>query len=199
MYIDTMNAANLGGYMKAIFANLNNNIALDKIANIAIISVALLMGFVIIKNYLFEKANNTQTLSAVVGRKVSLSEVGFEKSSLSVVLLLSTQCRYCAQSMPFYKALSDMRRKPESSFQLFTVFPQDRLTVESHLKDFGLSTDAIETGPKFFQEMGVLTTPTLLLVNSKGVIEKAWAGELTVNSQNEVISDIKKIAPRRSV
>jgi hypothetical protein len=75
--------------------------------------------------------------------------------------------RHFSIEKPFYKQLSEMRRGPETSFQLFTFFPQEAAAANASLKEHGVSADLIMSGPKSFTDIGVSGTPALLLVNSK--------------------------------
>jgi len=176
---------------------------LDKLANVAVICVAVMLGAVVVKNHLLGRSNSpatgqARTKAELVGKQINIPVADWGKTSASVVLALSTNCHYCTESMPFYKQLSEMRQGPETSFQIFAFFPQDPESAEANLKEHGVTTDLIMSGPKSFSEIGVRGTPALLLVNSKGIIQYAWLGKLSEKEQAEVISKLKSVSVARA-
>lgn len=155
--------------MKNIVTRLSGIITLDKLANVAVICVAVMLGAVVVKNHLLGGSNSpaaARTKAELVGRQINIPAPVWGKTSASVALALSTSCHYCTDSMPFYKQLSEMRQGPEISFQLLTFFPQDPESAKAYLKEHGVTTDVIMSGPKLFSDLGIAGTPTLLLVTA---------------------------------
>ena len=187
--------------MKSIVTRLSSIITSDKLANIAVICVAVMLGAVVVKNHLLGGSNSPAAARAkaeLVGRQIKIPPSILGKTSTSVALALSTNCHFCTESMPFYKQLTEMRQGPETTFQLFTFFPQDPAPANAYLKEHGVSPDLIMSGPKAFSDLGISGTPALLLVNSKGVVQDAWLGKLSEKEQAEVISKLKGASVARA-
>jgi hypothetical protein len=187
--------------MKNIVTRLSSIITLDKLANVAVICVAVMLGAVVVKNHLLGGSNSpatARTKAELVGRQIKIPAPILGKTSASVALALSTNCHFCTESMPFYKQLTEMKQGSETSFQLFTFFPQDAAEANAYLNEHGVSPDLIMSGPKSFSGIGVTGTPALLIVNEKGVIQEAWLGKLSEKEQAEVISKLKSASVARS-
>jgi hypothetical protein len=161
-----------------------------------------MLGAVVVKNFLLDKSNSpaapARTKAELVGKQINNPVADWGKTSASVVLALSTNCHYCTESMPFYKRLTEIKQGPETSFQLLTFFPQDPAAATAYLKEHGVSSDLIMSGPKSFSNLGVAGTPALLLVNEKGVVQEAWLGKLSEKEQAEVISKLKSASVARA-
>jgi hypothetical protein len=104
-------------------------------SHIAIIIVAILIGIVLVKNYLLpdskpksNASNNTAIASntgevGIVGKAISLPDTNWEKNGQTLVLALSTGCHFCTESAPFYKELVQKRAK-QGNIRLVAVLPQ---------------------------------------------------------------------------
>src|SRR5947207_1761138 len=83
-------------------------------ANISIIIAALLGSLILIRNHLFEKrpiADRAETEKTsvrrepLVGSPVSLPNVDWAKNGQTLLIVLSKDCHFCAESAPFYKRI----------------------------------------------------------------------------------------------
>lgn len=180
--------------MKSIITRVISIITSDKLANIAVICVALMLGAVVVKIYLLGGSKSpavARTKADLVGKQINLPRPLMGRTSTSVVLALSTDCHFCTESMPFYKQLTEMKQGPGTSFQILTFFPQDPAAANAYLREHGVNPDLIMSGPKPFSDLGVAGTPAILLINEKGVVQEAWLGKLNEKEQAEVISKLK--------
>ncbi len=104
----------------------------------------------------------------------------------TLVLALRRSCPYCKASLPFYKQLGDLENSGVLHSHLLVVMRSDESAGRSFLK-----TGDVEVQGIFgidFDDLKVPGTPTLLLLNSSGVIEHAWVGQLTPRMEKDVIS-----------
>jgi hypothetical protein len=76
----------------------------ELLANIAIIIVAILLGVVLVNRYLLPASPEPNAAQAAVqikpGMKLSFPDVNWEKSRKTLLLVLSTNCKYCTASAP---------------------------------------------------------------------------------------------------
>jgi hypothetical protein len=155
-------------------------------ANIAIIAVAILLGIVIFKNYLVakpqEKTDSVEYGSVAKKIKISLPDVDWSKNGQTLVLAVSSACHFCTESAPFYQQLS----KFHSGTRLVAVLPQPVQEGKQYLERLGVAVDEIKQVS--LNSIDVRGTPTLMLVNSDGVVTKTWVGKLQPKEEAEVLS-----------
>lgn len=93
-------------------------------ANIAIITVAALLGLVIIKNYLVAKVPaipaSVESANETKNTRISLPDVDWRKNRQTLVLAVSSACHFCTESGPFYQQLA----KAQGRTRLLAVLPQ---------------------------------------------------------------------------
>lgn len=100
----------------------------------------------------------------------------------SLVMMLSTTCRFCTESAPFYKTL--LRANADQNVYVVGIFPQNFDAAATYLKELELPVQDIRQGD--LTALGITGTPTLLLVAPGGRIERAWRGRLSPEQEDEV-------------
>lgn len=161
----------------------------ELIANIAIIVVALLLGGVLVKRYLLtdNEAPHRADPRIPAGTKAALSGVDWAKNGETLVLVLSRDCRYCTQSAPFYQRLT-RAAAGRSGLHVLAVLPQEVEIGKSYLSELGVSVnDVRQSSPA---TTGASVTPTLILVDGKGIVKNSWVGQLATPEENEVLSQL---------
>ncbi len=103
--------------------------------------------------------------------------VDYSQSERTLVLVLSTHCRYCQMSVPFYRDLAaslarDAAKAP--SRRLVAVFPDASEEVEKFKAKEGLNVTSVPEVP--LNGLKVQGTPTLLLVSKAGKVIRVWHG-----------------------
>jgi hypothetical protein len=165
---------------------------IETIANIATIGVAALLSAVLVKVY-FLPAPSPRTpriaTAAAVGLdlKDRLPGIDWDKNGRTLVLAISTTCHFCKESEPFYRRL---QQEVGKRVKMVAVLPQPVTEAEQYLNGAGLHVDGIRQASLY--NIGVRGTPTMLLVNSSGVITMMWTGEIQSGEQDQVVSVLKK-------
>ncbi|HEX8179018.1 MAG TPA: rhodanese-like domain-containing protein [Pyrinomonadaceae bacterium] len=157
-------------------------------ANIAIITLALLLGALAIRRHFFPptpapRPRGTLEPAALIGSHPTLPAVDWAKQGRTVLLALSTHCRYCTQSAPFYQRLAQTLAR-QADTKLLAVFPEESAEAQRYLQALGLSVAGVYQAP--LANIGVGGTPTLLVVDDKGAVVKAWVGQLNDDDESEV-------------
>ncbi len=107
-------------------------------------------------------------------RAPELKGVDYSHSDRTLVLFLSTNCKFCKSGAPFYKDLAEQVSKTKGSRKVVAAFPQPTEEIMTS-KDFrGLGCDIVGLAP--FEAMGVTGTPTILLVARDGTVVNTWVG-----------------------
>ena len=160
---------------------------IEVIANIAIIVVAILLGFTLMKSYFWPDSKGAASRSPVnmVGRKLSLPDVDWAKNGRTLVMVLQSKCRYCTESAPFYRELLK-KQAAQPNLKLLAVLPDSIDESKAYLASLGVTIDEVRQSS--LGSIGVEGTPTLLMVDQSGVVTDAWIGRLDNAGQTEVIS-----------
>jgi len=164
---------------------------IELVANLVIIAVAILLGVVLVRNYLLPRSRAPQQAAAASippGTKLSLAGVDWKANGRTLVLALSTQCHFCTESAPFYQRVAQERSKA-GNLRLIAVLPQPVADSHRYLKELGVTVDAVQQLP--LDSLGVKGTPTLIVANSEGVVADSWRGKLTSDKEAEVLSWLK--------
>jgi thioredoxin-related protein len=167
---------------------------LEMLANVAIIVAAVLFSAVLIKSYLFPtpEPKAQATVPAVTqkslqrGDVVSVMDVDWSRNGRTLLLALSTTCRFCTDSAPFYQKIS----KDHGDTRLIAMFPQANTEGETYLEKLGVRVD--EVRQVSFTELGITGTPTLLLIDNAGKVTNMWEGALPPEKENEILGRLRK-------
>ncbi len=163
---------------------------LETAANAATIMAALLLSVVLVKVYLLPAAPHRPSLLAPsialgTGMKGLVDGVDWQKNGRTLVLALSTQCHFCTASAPFFRTLVAQAGK---NVKIVAVFPQPVDEAQRYLMSEGVRVDQIERAD--LNRIGVRGTPTMLLVDSGGIVTNVWVGKLQQNQQEKVLAII---------
>jgi hypothetical protein len=159
----------------------------EMVANIAIVIVAILLGVVLVKNYLLPKPQPAMPTAVAQGTKLSLP-VDWKANGRTLVLALSTVCRYCTESGPFYQRLAQ-ERATNPNIRLVAVFPQSVADAQKYLSNLGVTVDEVRQAR--LDSIGVMATPTLILANADGAVAESWQGKLPGETESELLAKLK--------
>jgi len=149
-------------------------------ANISIVIVGVVIVIVFVRNYLPASKTSSPTIAA--GARLTGQPVNWHASPKNVVLVLSTTCHFCKESSGFYRKLVEDCR---SHARTVAFFPQTPEEAQAYLRAEDLRVDEIKHAD--FQSLQIGGTPTLLLVDSNGVVQKVWLGKLPEAKEKEVL------------
>ena len=162
---------------------------LEIAANVATILVAVLLGSGLTHRYFYpapisgaQQPNKLQN-----GSQLQLAGVDWNQSDKTLVLVLSTTCKFCIESTSFYQRLSSAR-SGRSDLRLFAVLPQTHDESSKYLSAGSILVDGIQNArPSDLQVNG---TPTLILVDHEGKVVNSWVGKLPPEKEAEVFSTV---------
>jgi len=160
----------------------------ELLANIAIIVVAILLGGTLVYRYLRPASpapTSVERVQVKPGTKLSLSGVDWGKGDRTLLLVLSTTCRFCTESAPFYQRLAQEKAK-NGGVSLIAVLPQSIGESQKYLTGLGVSVDDIRQAPP--DAVKAVATPTLIMVDRTGSVTQSWVGKLPAEKEVEVLS-----------
>jgi thiol-disulfide isomerase/thioredoxin len=156
---------------------------LEAIANVTVIVVALAAGYMVL-NGKVARPHLPQSIAA--GDQLGqVPGIDWSRHRRTLVLALNSDCHFCQDSAPFYQRLAKAQPAGAQDVAIVAVFPNDAEAVRQVIKDEGLALRSIPAVP--LEKLGVVGTPTLMLVDSQGRVERTWFGLLTAREEVEVM------------
>lgn len=166
---------------------------IEVVANLGIILVACLLATVLLKNYLFKNQDRQasqqpllQSQLKLPGADLSSLDVDWKQSKQTLVMAISNTCHFCTESAPFYKRLVENKH----GARLIAVLPQSVEEGTHYLGNLGVAVDEIKQVS--LSTIDVRGTPTLILVNSDGVVVNSWVGKLAPQDESLVLASLGK-------
>ena len=151
----------------------------------------LLVWFVIGHREIFFHRATPSSDSMLAGKTLArLSDYAWDSHPTTLVLGLRQDCHFCQASMPFYKRLSDAEHSGRLHAHMLTVMPDAADSAAVYLHSNGLDTQHLFGHP--LGDINVLGTPTLMLVNSRGMVTQAWVGQLTQSQEKDVTNALEQ-------
>lgn len=160
---------------------------IELLANVAIIVVALLLAAVLVKRNLTPSPQPPPpppTANIRPGTKIQLPDIDWGASEHTLLLALSDKCHFCSESAEFYQRLSREKAQADSP-RLIAVLPQEVSRGQAYLANLGVAVDDVKQSA--LSALGVSGTPTLILVDSAGVVKESWVGKLRPEREAEVL------------
>jgi len=167
---------------------------LEVVTNIVLIILACVIGY----HYWQARRTpgNPPPISLKVGDQLpSLSAYDWKTHDRTLVLALKQGCRFCDESIPFYRKLAELEKSNQIDAHLIAIFPDDPGAVRQLVDTHQLAVQAFP-GIELSQ-MKVEGTPTLILVDRQGRVSKVWIGQLEAAGQADVVTSISKAGAKR--
>lgn len=164
---------------------------LDTIANIAIIVVCAIAAYVLIQRYFFPPEPPPRPGQVQAGEQLDpLRELVPAGTDRALVVALSPTCKFCTESMPFYKRLIDERNEKGSNVKVIAAVPAEEAKEPERqtMEQTGVNPDQLVTVD--FASIKVPGTPTILLVDDQGKVLDVWVGKLDERKEKEVLKKL---------
>ena len=123
--------------------------------------------------------------SSLVGASLTLPNVQWSANRYNVVLAISATCHFCQESAGFYHSLAQL----PAQANLIVVTEDDRAGIETFLKSKAISASQIVC--ESLDTIGVGRTPTVLVVNEKGVVLKSLAGKQAPEAEEQFLAQLR--------
>ena len=165
---------------------------LEKLTNIAVLlSCALLVAALGRNFYLSHTRPAAGTEAVARGQQITLPGYTPASTESTLIMVLSTQCHFCKDSMPFYRKLTVLHRSAPGRLRVVAVLPEPESEASAYLDRNGVGVDHVFSLPP--GDIGVNATPTLLLLDPRNKVEESWVGLLGDSQQAEVLENLRKL------
>jgi hypothetical protein len=118
------------------------------------------------------------------GATIELKGIDWSRSRTNLVMALSVGCHYCEESTTFYKKL--IASNDAKVFTPIALFPQPVSEAAAYLKIHGISIADVRQAD--FAKLGVIGTPTLIVVDYRGRIQSTWKGKVPQDQEEKVFA-----------
>jgi thioredoxin-related protein len=113
--------------------------------------------------------------------------VDWSQSDTTLVLALRKECHFCTASAGFYQRIAQ-QAAGQSNIRLVAVLPDSLADAKQYLESLKLPISEIKQSN--LPGIGVQGTPTLILVDNKGIVQQSWVGRLPSDRETEVLKSL---------
>ncbi len=115
-----------------------------------------------------------------------LPGVRYDDVDATLVLYVRSTCHYCTASMPLYKRLTT-EVAAHGNVRIVVTSPETVDVLGSYLKANGVAANHLVTFAGRNE-----ATPTLLVVDKKGMIQNVWVGQQDARGENEITETLAR-------
>ena len=161
----------------------------EMFANVAIMLVAIVLCVVLVKKFVLTDAApaDSRGKQPEVGAKVALPDTDFAANDKTLLMALKKDCRYCSESAEFYRKVTSAAG--EKNVRVIALFPHSAKDGQEYLSQINVSVE--DKRQADFAALHVAGTPTLILTDKTGAIQKVWMGKLPPEKEKEVIDSLQ--------
>jgi hypothetical protein len=161
--------------------------SLDLVVNIVILITCAALGGAVVQRYYTSDArvrSEPTRLIKVGDRADALPGLSYAEARATLLLHVKSSCPYCTQSMAFYRRVREMTKQRQGvPFVVVGVESPD--VLQRYLGEHGVAVDRVISAPGTPQP-----TPTLILVDSQGVVRDVWLGLQSAEGEQRVLRQI---------
>lgn len=166
----------------------------DRATNVALVLALIFVGLGIWRRPASE-SRPSQVVSYKTGETLpAISGFDYGQGKGTLVLFVHSQCHFCTETMPVYREVRDtLARQNRANVRLVAIARQSEPELMDYLKNHNLTIDhASAITRDAWQKLA--GTPTLFLVDSKGVIKEMWRGKQEQTAAAAIVSAVARLA-----
>jgi hypothetical protein len=138
--------------------------------------------------------SGTEPLPYVAGGTIpTVAGLDFDASGYTVLLVIRSTCRYCTESMGFYKSLTDLNRSIRSDVRFVAVCPEDQSQCQTYLRNHAVVLDQVVSFTPG-ATLNIRATPTVMIVDRKRTLLGIWVGLQRDAGQREIRSVVSRLS-----
>ncbi len=126
------------------------------------------------------------------------AEVTYGLSELTILVGLSSNCRFCEESMPAFRQLHEYVQSRAGRLRVFALALESLETLGTYLQKNGLTTfRPITVDRKAALAVIAAATPQVVVVNRSGAVMESWTGRITEAQMEGLVKPLVGAAPSR--
>lgn len=159
--------------------------SLEVSSTIAVIVTACVMLWMLYtgRTHLGDNRAAPKTMHVVGDRFDAAELINFGDAPGALVIWVRSGCRYCTESMDFYRRLVAAPRR----HRIVVMGSEKADVLDKYVAAHNLHPDAVVSASR--KAVRLPATPIVVLVNSSGAIERVWRGRLTTGEQEDAVFD----------
>jgi hypothetical protein len=162
---------------------------LETATHVFLIGLCCLAGGLLIEQRFFSDGSAPPPARNLVGRELKLPGADWQSAPVSVLLQISSACHFCNDSMPFYRQLMATRESSAAKVPVIVASADAVAVMQRHLADQQLNVDKVLHSR--LPDFGSIT-PTVYIVDSKGLVRRVFIGELDPSGEKELLSIVQR-------
>ena len=163
---------------------------LEKATHVCLITLCCVATFFLIQAKVSGRARPGADVGArYVGKTLNLPGAQWSGSRLNAVLVLSSTCKFCRASAPLYRQIVSIRNERHGDLSLTAVAQEPLESLRAYIAEDGFAVDNVYQADLHAQGLG--GTPTVLLVDRRGVIREAFLGHLNETHEKKLIESLR--------
>jgi hypothetical protein len=175
---------------------------LERLSTLAVLLAAVIVIAVTVRDRLIPGNNPHQDAARaaqqLVGKPFPVP-VGYQIGKTATLLLVvSSTCHFCSESMPFYRQLAAIQPKTSGELGLLAVVPESSEAGLEYLSKNGVRVAEAISTPSL-SKVGLAATPTLVLLDRDRRVMEVWVGMLDASRQGNVLKRLREMCERCSV
>lgn len=156
---------------------------LDTATNVAVLAASILVCIWLAPQIRARWSSDTRRPPAYQVGDAGPKVADYGRSHRTIVLFVRSTCRYCTESMPFYRQLAESKQRAVGAVRFIVASMEPRETTSSYLGEHRVAVDdivTVERDPK------LQATPTLLVVSRESRVLGAWVGLQSASGRGDV-------------
>lgn len=163
----------------------------ESIANLALTIMCLVVTYAVVDRLIVPRFFSTAVATGYrTGDQLtgSVRELDLERVDVSAVVVVSSSCAYCTESVAFYRQLVELaREKSPGAFQLVFLGLRDAQDAAAFVTTNDLRPASVKPTPADVRAR-IPGTPTVLIVDKAGRVRGSWSGKLTAADEAGVLN-----------
>jgi thiol-disulfide isomerase/thioredoxin len=164
---------------------------LEVATNIAVLIVALVVLSVLAANYFSRRSTPQLHAGLQKGQTFpQVSGISYNAPSQTLLVVMSTKCHYCVESLPFYKQLAEAQRN-NGRVRIVAVFPNNADEVRQFVQQNNLNLETI--ADVSLATLNISGTPTAILIDNSGRVSDFWIGKQPPEIEQQILKVVSGV------
>ena len=134
------------------------------------------------------RTTTTEASLRIGDRLGDLAGITFASRDHTLLVALRSSCHFCSESLPLYRQVVATRDAGRWPLRIAAVCMEPLSECMEYLRRNSLTVDQIVEADR--HSLRVTGTPTVLLVNKSGRIDRIWVGHLSPSKETELLTTL---------